>query len=130
MDFPKKLKYTKDHEWILEEKDGTAVIGVTEYAVEQLGDIVHIELPDVGDEYESGDSIGTIESTKTVSDLYLPINGKILEVNDSLLTNLAEIGKDPYDEGWLVRILPIAGGDDEESDLLDSEEYEVFIGGL
>ncbi len=129
MDFPKKLKYTKDHEWLSENKDGEVTIGVTEYAIEQLGDIVHIELPEIGDEYEVGDSIGTIESTKTVSDLYTPVNGAIMDANDQILTNLAELNKDPYDEGWLVKV-KITDGDLDDLGLLDSDEYEVFVGSI
>jgi len=123
MDFPTELKYTSDHEWV--SIDGKkATIGVTHYAIEQLGDIVHIELPEVDEEFDSGTSFGTIESTKTVSDLYIPVTGRIVEVNDDLINNLDTLQEDPYEDGWLVKIEIT---DSESGDLMDAKAYEAFI---
>ena len=97
-------------------------VGITSYAIEQLGDIVHIELPEVDDEFQSGDSFGTIESTKTVSDLYMPVAGKVVEVNEALLDAPETIQDDAFKEGWLVKVEAI--GDTEE--LMDAE-YEEFV---
>ncbi len=124
MSFPSQLKYTKDHEWISLDKKN-AGIGVTKYAIEQLGDIVHLELPKVGTEYSAGDSFGTIESTKTVSDLYMPIGGKVLEVNQKLLGSLESLADDPYENGWLVKVAVTS--DAELKSLMDSKSYESFI---
>lgn len=124
MDFPKNFKYTKDHEWIdLQGNKGT--VGVTAYAVDQLGDIVHIELPEAGKTYKSGDSFGTIESTKTVSDLYMPVSGKIVEVNPAVKKAPESLQSDTYKNGWLVKIE--LTNTSEASALLDAGAYEAFI---
>jgi len=123
MDFPSHLKYTKEHEWISFE-EGNATIGITDYAIEQLGDIVHIELPAVGTEFEAGDSFGTIESTKTVSDLYMPVGGKVTEVNDTITADLESLGEDPYDGGWLIRM---EAETTKSPDLMDAKKYTAFI---
>lgn len=123
MNVPKDLKYSKDHEW-LEPSEKTCKVGVTEFAVDQLGDIVHLDLPNVGDHFEAGDSFGTIESTKTVSDLYLPISGKIVSINNAVVDNPESLQEDCY-EGWLVEI---SFEDDAEIEaLMTSEMYEEFI---
>jgi len=124
MDFPGGLQYTKDHEWIQLE-DGTATIGVTEFAIEQLGDIVHLDLPEVGAEFESGDTFGTIESTKTVSDLYIPLTGVVTAINDQLQDKLESLGEDPYKSGWLVKVK--TSGSTSSDELLSAEKYEAFI---
>ncbi len=124
MEFPKNFKYTKDHEWI-EAQGSTGTIGVTAYAVEQLGDIVHIDLPDAGKTYKAGDSFGTIESTKTVSDLYMPVAGKITAVNASLKGAPESLQGDTYKNGWLVKIEMTNPAD--AAKLLDASAYEAFI---
>lgn len=124
MEFPKNFKYTKDHEWIdLQGSKGT--VGVTAYAVDQLGDIVHIELPEAGKTYKAGDAFGTIESTKTVSDLYMPVSGKIVEVNAAVKKAPESLQGDTYKNGWLVKIELTNAS--ETSALLDSGAYEAFI---
>ncbi len=124
MDFPKNFKYTKDHEWVdLQGNKGT--VGVTAYAVDQLGDIVHVELPEAGKTYKSGDSFGTIESTKTVSDLYMPVSGKIVEVNNAVKKAPEGLQTDSYKNGWLVKIELTSPS--EASSLLDAAAYEAFI---
>lgn len=122
MAYPKALKYTKDHEWVKISGD-TALIGITDYALEQLGDVVHIELPEVGEEFDSGSTFGTIESTKTVSDLYVPVSGEVTEVNTSLEDDLESLADSPYDKGWLIKIK----FSNLDGDLLTAEEYETFI---
>ena len=103
MDFPAELKYTKEHEWIKSD-DGTAVVGLTDYAQEELGDIVFVELPQVGTEIKAMDAFGTIEAVKAVSDLFSPITGEVMEVNTSLEDEPDQINGDPYGNGWMVRI--------------------------
>lgn len=124
MDFPENLFYTKDHEWI-SSLSGTAKIGVSAYAVEQLGDIVHIDLPSVGTQFSAQDSFGTIESTKTVSDLYMPAKGKIIAVNEELLKKPLLIQEDPYKNGWLIKVELTA--EVSKDKLLNSDDYESYI---
>jgi glycine cleavage system H protein len=124
MDFPKNFKYTKDHEWI-DVQGNSGTVGVTAYAVEQLGDIVHIDLPEAGKTYKAGDSFGTIESTKTVSDLYMPVAGKITAVNAALKSAPESLQADSYKNGWLVKIEMTSAAD--AAKLLDAAAYEAFI---
>ena len=124
MDFPSGLKYTKDHEWI-DSTGNVAKVGVTSFAVEQLGDIVHVELPQVGETFSAGASFGTIESTKTVSDLYMPVSGKVLEVNKEAVGSPESLQSDPYKNGWLVKIE--MSGTPDASTLLDAKGYEAFV---
>lgn len=123
MDFPSELKYTKDHEWVDDSDKSQAKVGVTSYAIEQLGDIVHIELPEAGEDYDAGASFGTIESTKTVSDLYMPASGKIVAVNNDAIDNPELLQDSPFSEGWLVKIELSEG----VQDLMDAKAYEAFI---
>ena len=120
MSFPSELKYTKDHEWI---SASDSKIGVTAYAIEQLGDIVHIELPEVGKDLEAGASFGTIESTKTVSDLYMPITGKVTAVNQAVFKSPESLQTDPYKNGWLIQF----SGSAEAPGLMSAKDYAAFI---
>ena len=122
MSYPDDLKYTKDHEWV-RVKGAEATVGITKYALEQLSDVVHLELPDVGATYKEGDSFGTIESTKTVSDLYMPVAGKVVDVNKDLLKRLEGLEADPYDKGWLVKVQVAQ----TSAKLLSAKDYEKFI---
>lgn len=124
MQFPVNLKYTKDHEWI-DAATGTCTVGVTAYAVDQLGDIVHVELPKVGETFEAGASFGTIESTKTVSDLYMPVAGKVLAVNKQVLDQPESLQADAYQNGWLLKLEVPAGAN--TSQLMDAQAYEKFV---
>ncbi len=124
MGFPNNLKYTEEHEWILIEGN-KATVGITSYAVEQLGEIVYLELPEVDEEFEVEASMGTVESTKAVSDIFMPITGKILEVNESLISSPDIIEQDPYVEGWLVK-LEIEDLDSIEN-LMTPEAYNEFV---
>jgi glycine cleavage system H protein len=124
VEIPEGLKYTKEHEWVKLEGD-LAVIGITDYAQDALGEIVYIELPGEGDEVTKGDPFGAVESTKSVSDLYAPVSGEVVEVNEALLDSPEAINEDPYGEGWMIKVKPYDLG--ELEDLMDSEEYTEFI---
>ena len=121
MSIPDDLQYTKSHEWVRAE-DGTVTIGITDHAQEELGDVVFVELPDVGDTIGAGDSFGTVESVKAVSDLYTPVGGEVIEVNSSLEDAPEKINDDPYGEGWIVKL-----STSEEVDLLSPGEYEKVV---
>ena len=121
MSIPDDLQYTKSHEWVRAE-DGTVTIGITDHAQEELGDVVFVELPDVGDTIGAGDSFGTVESVKAVSDLYTPVGGEVVEVNSSLEDAPEKINDDPYGEGWIVKL-----STSEAADLLSPEEYEKVV---
>lgn len=124
MTLPKHYKYTKEHEWI-DLQGSQGIVGVTDYAVEQLGDIVHIELPTPGKTYKAGDPFGTIESTKTVSDLYMPVSGKVISVNAAVVKSPESLQTDAFKNGWLLKLELSAPG--EVATLLDVAAYEAFI---
>ena len=120
MKFPTNVKYTSEHEWIrLEGEEG--FVGITDYAQDQLGDIVFVDVPTEGETLKQGDVFGSIEVVKTVSDLFIPVGGEILEVNPALEENPELVNKDPYGEGWLIRIKPTDVA--EMDQLLDAEAY-------
>ncbi len=121
MSIPEELQYTKTHEWVRHEDD-VVTIGITEHAQDELGDVVFIELPEIGTSFASGDSFGTVESVKAVSDLYTPVDGEVVEVNEALNDAPEKINEDSYGEGWIVR-LRVSG----EGDLLSAEEYEKLL---
>ncbi len=125
MTFPEKLKYTKDHEWVRLEGD-TAVIGITEFAQRELGDIVYVEIETVGKALAAGSVFGTVEAVKTVSDLFLPIAGTITELNPALAATPELVNSDPYGEGWMVRLKVDNLADVEE--LLDASAYSNVAG--
>jgi len=118
------LKFTGDHEWAHKEGD-LLVIGITDYAQDSLGEIVYIELPSEGDEITKGDSFGAVESTKAVSDLYAPVSGDVVEVNEALLDSPELINGDPYGEGWMIKVKVYNPG--ELDDLMNFEDYTSFI---
>lgn len=124
MNFPVNLKYTSEHEWIRIEGD-VAYIGITDYAQEQLGDIVFVDVPTVGETLEKDEVFGTIEVVKTISDLFLPVAGEVMDLNKTLEENPELVNKDPYGEGWIIKIKPsdVAQFDD----LLDVEAYKKII---
>lgn len=123
MNFPAELKYTKDHEWIKIEGD-QAVVGITEFAQRELGDIVYVDINTVGSEVAEGEVFGTIEAVKTVSDLFMPVKGSVLEVNAALDANPELVNSDPYGEGWMVKISLSAGA----NGLLSADDYKSLIG--
>ncbi len=122
MSVPEDLQYTKSHEWVRTEGD-TATIGITDHAQDELGDVVFVELPEVGATFDAGDSFSTVESVKAVSDLYTPVGGEVVEVNEALGEQPEKINEDPYGEGWIVKLRV----SDEGSGLLSASDYEQFI---
>tara|TARA_Y100000590_G_scaffold336253_1_gene382923 strand:- start:337 stop:717 length:381 start_codon:yes stop_codon:yes gene_type:complete len=120
------LLYTSEHEWISID-DNVATIGITNFAQSELGDIIFIELPNVGDEFESNDVFGTIEAVKTVADLYMPLSGKIIEINSNIEDAPENVNNSPYDDGWIVKIKISANAD--KSELLNEESYKKLING-
>ena len=124
MNYPTNIKYTSEHEWIRIEGD-EAYVGITDYAQDQLGDIVFIDIPCEGETLEAGEVFGTIEVVKTVSDLFLPVAGEVLEQNEALADNPELVNKDPYGEGWLIKIKPNNVADIEG--LLDAEAYQAGL---
>jgi glycine cleavage system H protein len=123
MTYPEELMYTKDHEW-LRRRNSKARIGVSSYAVEQLGDVVHVDLPSVGTKVSEGEAFGTIESTKTVSDIYAPCNGTVIAVNEKLLDEPEAIAHNPYEDGWLIEI-EMEG--QENPNLMTSRKYMDYL---
>ncbi|MDE0160085.1 MAG: glycine cleavage system protein GcvH [Candidatus Dadabacteria bacterium] len=126
MSVPKDLKYTEEHEWVRFEED-RAVIGITDYAQEALGEIVFVELPVEGEELVQGDSFGAAESTKAVSELFAPVSGEIAEVNDLLVDSPELVNADPYGDGWIVKIHTDELDKSEVESLLDPSGYEELI---
>jgi glycine cleavage system H protein len=118
---PTELKYTKDHEWIKLMDDGTAVVGITDYAQTSLGDVTFVELPDEGETFAKGDSFSVVESVKAASDIYLPMDGEVLEINSPLEDSPELINQDPYGEGWLIKFKITDPAGLEE--LLSAEDY-------
>jgi glycine cleavage system H protein len=124
MEFPEDYKYSKEHEWVLVEGN-VATVGITDFAQDQLGDIVFVELPAVGDKVSKEDAFGVVESVKAVSDIYAPVSGKVIEVNDDLPENPEMLNEDAYGDGWIIKI---EMSDPEElSDLLSATEYEEYV---
>ncbi|PLX97893.1 MAG: glycine cleavage system protein H [Desulfuromonas sp.] len=124
MDFPEELKYTEEHEWVMIEDD-VITVGITDFAQDQLGDVVFVELPEEGDELEAGKSFGVVESVKAVSDVYAPVSGEVVEVNDELPDEPELLNNSPYEDGWMIRI-KVADTSDLDG-LMDAEAYQEFI---
>ncbi|MDY3267767.1 MAG: glycine cleavage system protein GcvH [Phocaeicola sp.] len=124
MNFPTNVKYTSEHEWIRFEGE-EAFVGITDYAQSQLGDIVFVDVTTEGETLEKGEVFGSIEVVKTVSDLFIPVGGEVLEINPALEENPELVNKDPYGEGWLIRIKPTDASEADE--LLDAEAYKQLI---
>lgn len=126
MVIPEELRYTPEHEWVLASAEGTVRIGVTDYAQTQLGDIVHVELPQVGKSVAQGDPIGEVESTKSVSEVFAPVAGEVVARNDALDGSPELVNDDPYGEGWMIEI-KLAGTSEMDS-LIVAEDYRRLIG--
>lgn len=124
MDIPKDRFYTKTHEWALPEGD-TVLVGITDYAQDALGDVVYVELPEVGRKVEKGEAVAVVESVKTASDIYAPVAGEVVEVNAALEKTPELINQDPYGEGWMIRFRPSDPAEFDE--LMDAEAYEAFV---
>ena len=124
MNFPTNVKYTSEHEWIRMEGD-VAYVGITDYAQEQLGDIVFVDIQTEGETLAAGDAFGTIEVVKTISDLFMPVAGEVLEQNEALADQPELVNKDPYGEGWLITVKPAADADFDS--LLDADAYKALV---
>ncbi|MCO7127302.1 glycine cleavage system protein GcvH [Sporolactobacillus shoreicorticis] len=125
MSVPTDLLYSKDHEWVKKEADGKVRIGITEFAQKELGDIVFVELPDIGAELGSGDSFGSVESVKTVSELYAPVSGVVAAINDELEDSPEFVNESPYEKAWMVELESVDASSFD--DLLDAAAYEKLI---
>jgi glycine cleavage system H protein len=125
-ELPGDLKYTKEHEWLRQEEDGSVTIGITDHAQSALGDLVYVELPEVGQDVESGGEMAVVESVKAASDVYAPISGAVLAVNEVLSDDPEKINADPYGDGWIVRVQPA----DDASDTMDPNAYQAFLDDL
>ena len=124
MELPEGIKYSKEHEWVLVE-DHVAIIGITEYAQQELGDIVYVELPEIGEKIVKDDPFGAVESVKAVSDIYAPVSGTVVEVNDALPDGPETINDDPYGDGWMIKVE--MSDKDDLKDLMSAEEYAEYL---
>ncbi len=125
MNIPANLHYTKDHEWLSLEGD-VATIGITDFAQRELGDIVFVDIETQGENLGSGEVFGTVEAVKTVSDLFMPVSGEVVEVNKGIVTNPESVNKDPYGSGWMIKVR--ISNPSELSDLLSSADYQSLVG--
>ena len=124
-EIPLELKYAKSHEWVRSEEDGSVTIGISDHAQELLGDLVFVELPEVGTEMSAEDAACVVESVKAASDVYMPVSGEVIAVNESLADAPETINDSPYDDGWLIKVK--LSNPDELDDLMDSDSYEAEI---
>ena len=122
-ELPGDLRYTNEHEWLRQEEDGSVTIGITDHAQSALGDLVYVELPEVGQAVEAGGEMAVVESVKAASDVYAPISGEVTAVNEALSDDPEKINADPYGDGWIVRMQP--SGDDGET--MSPDEYQAFL---
>ncbi|MFG3253333.1 glycine cleavage system protein GcvH [Streptomyces sp. NPDC048172] len=125
MSNPQQLRYSKEHEWLSDAKDGVSTIGITAHAASALGDVVFVQLPAVGDTVDAGETCGELESTKSVSDLYSPASGEVTEINQDVVDDPALVNSDPFEGGWLFKIKV----SDAPDDLLSADEYTAFASG-
>ncbi|WP_329301754.1 glycine cleavage system protein GcvH [Streptomyces sp. NBC_00659] len=125
MSNPQQLRYSKEHEWLSVAEDGVATVGITEFAANALGDVVYAQLPAVGDTVTAGESCGELESTKSVSDLYSPVDGEVVEANQDVVDDPALVNSAPFEGGWLFKVR-VAG---EPEDLMSADEYTAFTAG-
>ncbi|GHK04527.1 glycine cleavage system protein GcvH [Streptomyces sp. NPDC003753] len=125
MSNPQQLRYSKEHEWLSGAEDGVATVGITEHAANALGDVVFVQLPEVGDTVTAGETCGELESTKSVSDLYSPVTGEITEVNEDVVNDPSLVNSEPFEGGWLFKVRV----SEEPADLLSADEYDAHIAG-
>ncbi len=124
MEFPEELKYTEEHEWVLLE-DGVVTVGISDFAQDALGDVVFVELPEVGTILEAGKPFGVVESVKAVSDVYAPVSGEVIEINEELQDTPELINTSPYEDGWMIKIK--LADNTEIDDLMDASDYQEFV---
>ena len=122
---PPELKYSEEHEWLRVESDGTAVVGITEFATESLGDVVFVELPEVGAELGQSEKMGEIESVKAVSDLYSPVGGRVVERNENLIDSPQLVNEGPFDSGWMLKLELVDPAQVDK--LMSAQEYDAFL---
>ncbi|MXM67435.1 glycine cleavage system protein GcvH [Streptomyces sp. HUCO-GS316] len=125
MSNPKELRYSKEHEWLSPAEDGVSAVGITEHAANALGDVVFVQLPEVGDSVSAGETCGELESTKSVSDLYSPVTGEVTEVNEDVVNDPSLVNSAPFEGGWLFKVRVA----EEPADLLSADEYTAFSAG-
>ncbi|MFB6844275.1 glycine cleavage system protein GcvH [Streptomyces sp. NPDC056373] len=125
MSNPNELRYSKEHEWLSAAEDGVSTVGITEHAANALGDVVFVQLPEVGDSVSAGETCGELESTKSVSDLYSPVSGEVAEVNEDVVNDPSLVNSAPFEGGWLFKVRVT----DEPGDLLSADEYTAFSAG-
>ena len=123
MSIPQDLLYTKEHEWVRLEGD-TGIVGITDHAQKELGEVVYVELPKVGDKFDSGETFGNVESVKAVSELFIPVSGEVIEVNSELGNAPEAVNEDPYGKGWMMRVR--LRDKNETGDLMSAEEYDEY----
>lgn len=124
MQIPKDMFYTENHEWVLVEgKEG--IVGITEYAQQEMGDVVFVELPEIGEKYEQEEPFGVVESVKAVSDIFIPIGGEVIDINDELYDQPELINEEPFEGGWLIKVK--VTDEDETNSLMDADEYTRFL---
>jgi glycine cleavage system H protein len=121
-ELPGDLRYTDEHEWLRKEEDGTVTIGITDHAQSALGDLVYVELPEVGHEVEAGGEMAVVESVKAASDVYAPVGGEVVAVNEDLADDPEKVNADPYGDGWIVRLKPAGDGE-----TMSPDEYQAFL---
>jgi glycine cleavage system H protein len=124
-EMPGDLQYTKEHEWLRREDDGSVTLGITDHAQSALGDLVYVELPEVGQELEVEGEMAVVESVKAASDVYAPLSGSVLAVNEALEDDPEKINSDPYGDGWIVKLQP--AGDVDESSLMSPDDYQTLL---
>ena len=127
LEYPTDLRYLDSHEYVRLDEDGIATIGISAFAIEELGDIVFLEIPELDEEIEKGDNIGTIESVKAVSEIYAPVSGTVIDRNEMLIESPEAIADDPYGDGWLIKV-QLKDPHDELEDTLSMEEYKSLVG--
>ena len=125
MSNPQQLRYSKEHEWLSAAEDGVSTVGITEHAANALGDVVFVQLPEVGDGVTAGETCGELESTKSVSDLYCPVTGEVTEINEDVVNDPSLVNSAPFEGGWLFKVRIT----DEPADLLTAAEYDAHIAG-
>ena len=123
-ELPGDLEYTKDHEWLRKEEDGSVTVGITDHAQTALGDLVYVELPEVEQDLEAGGDMAVVESVKAASDVYAPLSGTVIAVNEELADDPEKINSDPYGEGWIVRLQP---SDDGDGEVMTPDEYQALL---
>ena len=123
--YPSEYRYTEEHEWVHDQGDGTCRLGITEFAQEELGEVVYVELPEAGSRFDAGDEIGSVESVKAVAEIYTPLSGEVVEANEAVGDDPELLNEDPHGKGWLIRLRYDSA--DELAALMDAAAYEVYL---